>query len=235
LRHLEQSQNLTRLIVDASDNAAAITDEALRHLGRMKQLEHLSVRGVFTDAGVDQLRDLRGLRTLALQSPIITNGALEALSKHAGLRELHLRGQFGDAGMVHLQPLVHLESFSCAVSLARGRIAAELRRPTQIDFVDVRLVDLSTYLYEFHKIPLCFDPQTMADADSWRAYRLTGEAKNQSLRDALDQLLGPTPFGWKLTDGAIVLTTKEAADRSRANTLALQRKLNNLKQFEVEW
>jgi hypothetical protein len=231
LRRLEQARNLTDVMIANP----AITDEALAHFGRMKQLEHLSIGGVFTDEGVKRLSELRGLRQLALRSPHVTNGALPVLSGLTELRGLRLVGRFSDAGMVHLQPLVNLEMLSCSGDPTKAAIFAALEDSAQMEFIEVPLTDIAEFLTDFHRIPVRVDGRTIASAGHGRDFPLTSNIKSKTLRDALNQLLEPTSFGWRISDNAILMTTKEAVERSRPNTLALQRKLKNLKDLDVEW
>jgi hypothetical protein len=228
---LQGAENL----VDIMIANPAITDDGLRKLGRLKQLDHLYVESPFTDEGVKELGGLANLQVLGLASPHLTDAALPSLAPLSEIRELRLYGRFTDAGMPALQSLTKLESLSCTGDPARAAVAKRLYRVVDMEFMECPLSDAADFLSAAHEIPFTIDKAELQQANRDTGMPITGNVQDVVLRSGLDQLMAPHGLGWKIGDGAIVITTKEAADRSRANTLELQKRLPNLKEIDVEW
>ena len=130
---LAQIEHITRLTLGGSRQ---LTDEGVRHLARMPQLEHLELSGAsVSDRGLEVLRHLPNLRTLQLGwhrsvtdaglahlrscerlevvdlmgSPV-GDGAIDALQGKAHLRELKTGRLVTDAGLAMLGTLPALET-----------------------------------------------------------------------------------------------------------------------------
>lgn len=104
LQHLSGLPNLRVLLL--SDTQAR--DESLRHLARLKKLEHLYMWDVskVSDAGVAHLRNLRNLKYIHISSSKITDESLAVFGKMPKLEGLSLQfNSFSDAGLDHLSPL----------------------------------------------------------------------------------------------------------------------------------
>lgn len=91
LKHLAPLTGLTHLGL----NRTTATDADLRHLRGLKKLEYLhlgSTRGgsEFSDAGLEQIGELKNLTTLALWGQKFTDASLEDLDRFPALRLLRL-------------------------------------------------------------------------------------------------------------------------------------------------
>jgi hypothetical protein len=228
---LGQCEKLNYLSIDNH----AVSDQGLACLAKLTRLENLFVRGSFTNAGLQSLRPLCELKSLSLFSPFIADDGLAHLTPLKEVRELRLWGRFTDHGMASLKPMANLESLHCGGDPANQLFFAELPSYTEFEFVQCPLIDAAEFLQERHGIPLRVDAETIRKAGSDPMTPITASLANVSLRDGLAKLLAPHDLGWMIHDGALVITTKEAGDRSRANTIALQRSLPRLKEVHVEW
>jgi hypothetical protein len=231
LRSLTRSTSLTAVMIEHP----AVSNEGLRHLGQVKKLEHLLVWGSFTNQGVESLGGLIRLQNLTLGSPHFTDAGLAGLPPLTGIRELRLLGSFSDAGMPHLKRFSNLEVLSCTGDPARAPLVQGMNDITVMEFIDCPLTDVADYLTQMHSIPFTIDRSELESAQREPGVPVTAEIKNIRLRDGLDQLLASYDLGWIIAEGAVEITTKEAADRSRANTRELRRTLPKLKSLVVEW
>ena len=70
-----------------------LTDEGLRHLAHLPQLEHLDVSGTgITDRGLDILRELPALRTISLAGTRVTDAGVMQLAHCEQLESVSLQG-----------------------------------------------------------------------------------------------------------------------------------------------
>ncbi|MCC6573667.1 MAG: hypothetical protein IT462_07740 [Planctomycetes bacterium] len=82
-----------------------ITDKGLKHIGRLKNLRHLSMQGMvaITNAGIAELTDLPVLKELLIQSDNIDDGAVPYLRRFKTLRRLDVSGtKISKEGMAEL-------------------------------------------------------------------------------------------------------------------------------------
>lgn len=79
----------------------ALTDQGLRHLAHLPQLEHLDVSGTgITDRGLDILRELPALRTISLAGTRVTDAGVAQLAHCERLESVSLQGtQTGDGAI----------------------------------------------------------------------------------------------------------------------------------------
>ena len=71
----------------------ALTDEGLRHLARLPQLEHLDVSGTgITDRCLDILQELPALRTISLAGTRVTDAGVAQLAHCERLENVNLQG-----------------------------------------------------------------------------------------------------------------------------------------------
>src|SRR5262245_12806865 len=68
---------------------------------------------------------------------------------------------------------------------ARKRVATELQRNTNIDFVQMPLSDAAVYLSMMHRVPVFFSDEVNEDVP------VTAKFTNTPLRDALEGILPP--------------------------------------------
>ena len=108
LRHLGSMKNLEVLVIlDAN-----VGDHGLRHIGTMKNLQQLYLHDSrITDDGLKHLSDLPALEVLSLKNAHINGEGLKHLGGLSNLLELSLDGTMvGDDGLRHLSVLTNLES-----------------------------------------------------------------------------------------------------------------------------
>ncbi len=93
-------------------NRKRITDEGLRHLAGLTELEVLAINGTnVTGAGLSYLRDCSKLEGLAMSNTPLTDVGLAHISSLKQLEWLQLNGtQVTDEGLLHLSGLTNLES-----------------------------------------------------------------------------------------------------------------------------
>jgi len=91
--------------------ATRITDETIAHLKRIPRLTNLTLaRTQISDAGFEQLADLKNLESLSLCGTSITDNSLVHLGKLTNLQRLLLqRTSITDAGLESLETLQQLE------------------------------------------------------------------------------------------------------------------------------
>lgn len=92
-----------------------VTDEGMRSIGRLTNLERLWLRNAhaISDVGVAHLKDLKKLRNFCLTYTRITDASLERLSHLRELAFLSLDGNgITDAGLAHLSVLTELQHLS---------------------------------------------------------------------------------------------------------------------------
>ena len=103
-----------RPVVEVNLGGTKITDAGLKELKELKGLRALNLTSTqITDAGVKDLKELRGLRFLALNRTQITDAGLKDLKELKGLEKLELwKTQITDAGLIDLKELKGLK-FLC--------------------------------------------------------------------------------------------------------------------------
>ena len=108
---MELAQNDPRLDVAFHLADGKITDEQLVPLKNLPKVAQLNLRGrEITNAGLVNLKDLKGLVRLHLEKTKITDEGLEQLKGLENLEYLNLYGTAGtDAGLKHLEPLKKLK------------------------------------------------------------------------------------------------------------------------------
>jgi beta-lactamase regulating signal transducer with metallopeptidase domain/5-hydroxyisourate hydrolase-like protein (transthyretin family) len=89
-----------------------VTDDSLRHIGRLEKLEALTVWDAphLTEAGLQHLGGTKSLRRLSLGKTKVGDKALEVFGMLSNLEELNLGGELTDDGLRHLAGLDKLRS-----------------------------------------------------------------------------------------------------------------------------
>lgn len=114
LAHL---RNLTQLRSLGLSNCM-VTDAGLAHLAGMKQLQSLHVAGPISDDGLAHLRDMTRMEMLIITAspgngPWITDAGLDHLQNMKGLRHLTLTDtRITDAGLAKIAKLSNLETLT---------------------------------------------------------------------------------------------------------------------------
>ena len=101
VKELRQLKSLTTLQVGLPN----LTDAGAEELGELKNLKELYLTGQITDAGVKELLQLKGLTKLAVGSPKVTDAGAKKLGELKSLTSLDLTGcsQVTEAGIAELR------------------------------------------------------------------------------------------------------------------------------------
>jgi beta-lactamase regulating signal transducer with metallopeptidase domain/Leucine-rich repeat (LRR) protein len=103
-------KNLKRLWVSGGMDKPLLTDAGLRHVSKLRALEHLVISGAgFTDAGMDYLAELKSLEHLSLYCKDVTIAGLSRLNALTGMRELMVRDINPDNTVLDISGLTKLE------------------------------------------------------------------------------------------------------------------------------
>ena len=112
-----------------------VFDKDLEHIKHLRFLEVLLLSGQFTDAGLEHLGKLTGLRVLvltpALRKSHITDPGLVHLKNLTELEELSLLGDYGaisNAGLAHISKLQKLRHLNLNSALINGVGLSYLRQ-----------------------------------------------------------------------------------------------------------
>jgi len=111
---------------------------SLRPLVQMKQLKDLELRSNgLTDEALAHIGAVRQLLTLTLEGHF-TNDGLKSLSGLKSLRQLSLDGNFNDAGLAHLAQLTNLESLELKSDQLAGAGLSHLSVLTKLRMLRLR-------------------------------------------------------------------------------------------------
>jgi Leucine-rich repeat (LRR) protein len=107
LKDVAKLKNLESLILRTTE----ITDEGLKEVAKLEKLEELSLYTTqITDAGLKEVTKLQNLKTLGLGKTKITDEGLKELAKLKNLEELGLSAtQITDVGLKEVAKLQNLE------------------------------------------------------------------------------------------------------------------------------
>ena len=111
---LAEMSNLELLVYGS--RWGSISDKDFAHLKRLTKLKTLDLSSFFgnenvTDAGLEQLKDLKQLQMLSVIKLNITDAGLQHLKQHPALKDLYLQNtKITDAGLEHLKGLSNLEA-----------------------------------------------------------------------------------------------------------------------------
>ncbi|MFG0295849.1 MAG: hypothetical protein ACF8PG_08065 [Maioricimonas sp. JB045] len=95
-----------------------------------------------------------------------------------------------------------------------ARIVAELDSPTELEFSESPLSDVTEYLSALHGIPVRIDPR-MIEAGFDAYFPVTIIETGVSLRSALDLVLRPHDLDYIIQDEVLKITTAEIAEQHR--------------------
>jgi Leucine rich repeat len=115
------------------------TDEGLRHIGKMSELEELYIRDArcVTDAGVSHLSRLTNLKHVSISRSTLTNDSLVLLSSLPRLEKLDLQGNhFSDDGLARLNGKGRLKELWIGIE-AMGITDAGLAHLTEFKKLEV--------------------------------------------------------------------------------------------------
>ncbi|MCS7238877.1 MAG: VWA domain-containing protein [Thermoguttaceae bacterium] len=97
--------------------------------------------------------------------------------------------------------------------VAERRINEELRRPTEMQFIDTPLSDAISVLKDRHQIEIQLDQKALRDAGIATDTPVTLDVKGISLRSALKLLLRPLDLSYVIQDEVLMITTPEEAEQ----------------------
>ncbi len=95
---------------------------------------------------------------------------------------------------------------------AERRINEELRRPTEMQFLDTPLSDAISVIKDRHQIEIQLDQKALRDAGIATDQPVTLDVKGISLRSALKLLLRPLDLTYVIQDEVLMITTPEEAE-----------------------
>ena len=104
--------------------------------------------------------------------------------------------------------------FLPAPTAAEEKIETALKSPTQIEFVDMPLGDVVDYLKDFHQIDIRLDKKAMDAAGIAADVTVTKNLNKIPLRSALRLMLHELGLAYVIQDGALVITSKGAAEKT---------------------
>lgn len=104
----------TEAITNLDLNASSVTDEGLKNLPKLGNIESLNLASTkITEVGFATVQELSKLRTLSLAGCNVTPGMFETLSKLESLEELSFeRTQVGDAALAAIENFTHLKTLN---------------------------------------------------------------------------------------------------------------------------
>ena len=134
MHELRELRRLTTLILNTN-----ITDEMVRELQDMTQLQHLDLGNArVTDGIADVLRDMRQLQHLDLHGTQVTDVIADALSKMTQLQYLNLSGtRVGDRIVAALRGMTQLQHLDLGNTRVTDVIADALSKMTQLQYLDL--------------------------------------------------------------------------------------------------
>jgi hypothetical protein len=92
------------------------------------------------------------------------------------------------------------------------RIEEELKKPTQMEFVETPLQDIIDFLKNFHGVEIQLDKKALDEAGVGTDTPITKNLKGISLRSALRLVLSELELTYMIRGGVLLITTQEQAD-----------------------
>lgn len=135
-RGLKHLRGLTSLRI--LDPGHGVTDAVMPHIGELRRLENLSLRGAsISDSGLKAISSLETLKDLDLFGTNVSDQGLSALSRMKNLRDLHLPTSITDEGLVHLEGLSQIRSLKLSNNRnIRDHGLAHLSKLSQLEVLD---------------------------------------------------------------------------------------------------
>ena len=99
------------------------------------------------------------------------------------------------------------------------KIEATLNSPTELEFVDTPLTGVAAYLKGRHQIEIQLDKKSLEEASIAVDSPVKRSLRGVSLRSALKLILGDLGLTYLIQDGALLITTKEAAEQRLATVI----------------
>jgi hypothetical protein len=101
------------------------------------------------------------------------------------------------------------------ITSAEAAIHSALDKPTVIEFVETPLIDVATYLSDYHKIPIQLDKKSLQDAGVSEDLPMSCTLREISLRSALNLMLNEHDLAWIIDQEVLIVTSRQAADTRR--------------------
>ena len=177
----------------------------------------------------NHLSKLTTLTMLRIESPQVTDRALPHIARLHDLFMLRINSP--KLTVEGLRPLGTLKSLTMIWSFhdSKNQDFSALDESTSMEFVETPLKDVADYLGDFHQVRFDFD--STVDI----AIPITSNIKGVDLRTALHQLLDEYELGFKLRNGAIVITSRQNALAAQAGKRALEELFPNSRTVETDW
>jgi len=95
---------------------------------------------------------------------------------------------------------------------AAERIRAELLKPTSLDFADVPLNDVITFIADLHQLKIVIDQRSLDDLGIDKGSPVTGQFNGIALRSALELMLSDLDLTYMIDSEVLIVTSVEEAE-----------------------
>lgn len=175
---------------------------------------------------------------LFLSGPHVTDDAVDdCLLPLTSLTMIGLRDvSISDVALARLRLLPNLKELRCTRDPRNEAILDVLEQQTRIEVRDVEAEQICEFLSDYHDVPLRVDRAALTAA-GFKSYApvLTYQTPPQiTLEAALAAMLTPHDLGCIIHEGAIVVTTKAAAQAKNGHRETLRQALPNLRSLRID-
>lgn len=126
---LEKLSALTHLTLSNDGRAEVLTNDQLKHVAALKNLDGLVIHGlVVNDEGIAHLAGLGRLTKLEIRDSLITDEGMASVAKLEQLEHLQLSAPISDRGLEHLAKLKSLKALYLSASDVTDEGLDRLRR-----------------------------------------------------------------------------------------------------------
>ena len=228
-RHLAGLTGTQVLLVDSPH----VGDIPLAEVSELDSVYILVLRCPrITDAGLEDVAAMRQLTALELDCSKVTDAGIQQLSSLTELKRLRLISTRVTAeGIRSLAPLTELGGVTCFRDPLNERLAAQLTSRMNVELIDVPLVDGLELMSQMYQVPIDWKDVLAIR----RSQRINLERKARSLRESLDEVLGPAELDYYLESQTIHVAPREEAALHRAGEKAFRETFPNLEWLQVDW
>jgi hypothetical protein len=213
--------------IEAQGGVVYYSDERLYDPNIVRGYKALAKEFVFARRPVLAGLSGRHVTDVTIDDNILALGSLQTV----GLTNVSVT----DAALARLASLRGLRSITCTRDARNWNVLNALDESTQIECTDAPLGDLVLYLSDYHNLRITIDQGALAAASLSEDEPLTYETLREiKLGEALDELLAPHNLGWIVRDGALVVTSRQVADRARQVAGHLKQALPHLKEIKID-
>ena len=228
-KHLAGVQS-TQFLFIQSDR---VTDATLARLARLPNVDMLHLKcGQISDAGLAHLGSMKQLESLGIDCPRITDAGASHLSGLKSLEVLRLNSpQLTPDGIRRLKGLDRLRYFRSVRDPANDGLLEALRRPIDLDFAELPLIDV----FEFMALTAGVNVNVDEIPADRRLTPVTLAAKGKPAEECLQAILDATSLDYYVQAEVVKITTPAAAGPRRAGARACQETFPSLDRLEVDW